>query len=74
MPAGRRLLCARKSERHPTHQTDRICVRAGATELEAFFMAHLRAQASMHKRLGWSRARGVQELQTLEDYLGIHEP
>jgi hypothetical protein len=43
-------------------------------ELHRFFTDHLRPQASLHKRLGWSRTKGATQLQALADYLGIQEP
>lgn len=43
-------------------------------ELSRFFMGCLRGQCVLHKRLGWSRTKGVKQLRTLADYLGIYEP
>lgn len=51
--------------------TDRVGVQAESHVLEAFFLALLRSQAAFHKRLGWSRPHGGEELKSLEDYLGI---
>ena len=59
------LLVARRPGGRPV-------IHISENDLNKFFMDRLRGQCVLHKRLGWSRTKGVKQLKTLADYLGIN--